>query len=56
MSINSNSSLQGMLQQTRSENQEALAFQQNLNREMKDFNTKMSALDAIKKAWDKIKA
>lgn len=56
MSMNGISDLKGMLQETRSQNQEALQFQQSLNREMKDFNTKMSALDAIKKSWDKIKA
>lgn len=43
-----------MLADTKAENAQMLAFQQSMNTQSKLFNSAMAALDAQKKAWDKV--
>lgn len=43
-----------MLSDTKAENAQMLAFQSAMNTQSKLFNGAMAALDAQKKAWDKV--
>ncbi|AGT08871.1 hypothetical protein JCM7686_1770 [Paracoccus aminophilus JCM 7686] len=46
--------LGGMLADMKSSQQEALAFQTEVNKQSMLFNSAMAAKDAEKKAWDKV--